>query len=59
MAAKKLEEAIDYILPRMGEMQKLVLINELRDYFAHRTMILGENATALELFNDVFYSKQK
>lgn len=30
------------------------LILELRDLFAHRTMILGENATAMDLFNDVF-----
>jgi hypothetical protein len=27
---------------------------ELRDYFAHRVMILGSNASAVDLFNDIF-----
>jgi hypothetical protein len=45
------------LVDRIGIAEKNILNNmkyELRDYLAHRAQILGDNATALDLFNDVF-----
>lgn len=55
MAAKTLDEAIKkgICIGPLANIEQ-TLKNELRDYFAHRTMILGEEASALDLFNDVF-----
>lgn len=55
MAAKTLEETINKAL-MIGPLSEVGdrLKYELRDYFAHRTMIIGEDATAKDLFNEVF-----
>jgi len=55
MASKTLDEALNKALC-IGPLNEVKqnLINELRDYFAHRTMIIGEDATARDLFHDVF-----
>lgn len=55
MAAKTIEMAVALgICSGPLEDMKQNILNELRDYFAHRTMILGESATAMDLFNDAF-----
>lgn len=55
MAAKTIDEVIDRAL-MIGPIANFSdnLKYHLRDYFAHRVMILGEEATAMDLFNDVF-----
>ena len=56
MAAQNLEEAIQKAMS-FGLANTFMdrMKYELRDYFAHRAMIVGgENASALDLFNDVF-----
>lgn len=55
MASKTLREAIERAFCK-GSVKdvKERLINELRDYAAHRTMILGEYATAKDLFDEIF-----
>lgn len=56
MAAKTLKEAITMaitICPTNEDVQQR-LVNELRDYVAHRVMILGDNATTYDLFDDLF-----
>lgn len=45
------------LLKRIDSAEELIIknaINELRDLIAHRVMILSENATTLDLFNDLF-----
>lgn len=55
MAAKTIHEAVQIALLKGPQNQlKNRAVNELRDFFAHRVMILGEEASALDLFNDVF-----
>lgn len=55
MAAKTIQEAVQLGLQSgpLSELQVSVIAH-LRDYFAHRVMILGDNATSYELFDDVF-----
>jgi hypothetical protein len=58
VAAKNLREAILFGLMNedlfLSARQTEVLENELRDYVAHRAMLLGESAMAIDLFNDIF-----
>lgn len=55
MAAKTIKEAIELAIcvgPANDVQERL--LSELRDYVAHRVMILGENATASDLFEEMF-----
>lgn len=55
MASKTIQESIEKGLC-VGPMSSIRnrLIGELRDYFAHQVMFLGEGATAMQLFEKVF-----
>lgn len=55
MAAKTIKEAIEMAIcigPAYSVQERL--LSELRDYAAHRVMILGENASASDLFEEMF-----
>lgn len=58
MPAKTIQEAIkigckDLLADQQG------VVNEIRDMVAHRVMILGETASAQDLFNDLFLKMPK
>ena len=55
MPARNLESVIEIAMTCVKPSEvKETMKNELMDLLAHRVMILGENATATDLFNDVF-----
>lgn len=58
MAAKTLQEALFAAFEKRKHIVDMVLMetlkSELRDYAAHRAMLLGDGATAKELFNELF-----
>lgn len=53
MAAKSIIETVT-IGTRGLLADEETLLYELRDFFAHRTTVLGDDATAKQLFDDVF-----
>ena len=58
MAAKNVQDAL-----RIGSKELLAdydyLLNELKDYIAHRVLILPCTASAMDLFNDLFREGEK